>query len=102
MTDQNIVYTIAALSLGMAIFGKAWKRTGTIQEWISDSYGYVIASITFGAIAILIGPGDGADLGSYVVRTWAAGIPVLINEAASAFIRGPQATKLRKADALKA
>lgn len=97
MTDQQTIYVLAALGLVLSLFSKLWKRTsGTSWQWVVDNKGYLLAAFVLTAATMLIGPGDNVDLGSYVARTWAFGIAVAINEAASAFASGPKATMTRK------
>lgn len=83
MTDQTILYLLAALGWAGVILTQLRRRNVTVQAWFEENAWGLAAGFIATATILLIGPGDNVDLGSYVARSWAAGIG-----AASAYLIG--------------
>lgn len=74
MTDQTILYVLAGLGWAGVILTQLRRRATTVHEWVEENAWGLVAGFVATATLLFIGPGDGADLGSYMARTWAAGI----------------------------
>jgi len=99
MSDQTIFYSLSALGVVAHMLAIIWKRTVTLPEWIRDKYNqrYLIATVIAVVAFILMGPGDGADLGSSAVRANAFAFAGMGAEAVRTMILGPKRTAERKA-----
>jgi hypothetical protein len=74
MSDQTILYILAALGWAGVIITQLRRRTTTMHEWFAENAWGLVSGFVATATLLFIGPGDGTDLSSYVARTWAAGI----------------------------
>lgn len=83
MNDQTILYILAGLGWVGVILTQLRRRTTTVQQWFEENAWGLVSGFVATATILLIGPGDGTELGSYVARTWAASIG-----AASAYLIG--------------
>lgn len=83
MNDQTIIYLLAALGWAGVIWTQIRRRTTPLNVWIKENIGGIVAGFIGTATLMLIGPGDGVDLGTYMAKTWAAGLG-----AASAYLIG--------------
>lgn len=99
MTDTTIFYALAMLGVIVHMVGKIWQRDGTVLEWIKEGYNvrYLIATILGTVVFVLIGPGDGSDLGSSMARGFAFTAAATGCEAIRVMILGPKRTAERKA-----
>lgn len=74
MTDQTVLYLLAALGWIGVLYTRYRMRDTTPEEWIKENGAGIISSFIAVATFLLIGPGDDVELGSYVARSWAAGL----------------------------
>lgn len=101
MSNETIFYSLSALGVVAHMLAILWKRTVTLPEWIRDKYNqrYLIATVIAVVAWVLIGPGDGADIGSNAVRMNAFAFAGMGAEVIRATILGPSRTAERKAKA---
>lgn len=77
MTDQTILYLLAALGWAGVVLTQIRRRSTPLDVWVKENTWGLVSGLVATATAMLIGPGDNVDLGSYVARTWAAGIAAM-------------------------
>lgn len=74
MTDQTILYLLAILGYAGVVLTQIRRRATTLEIWFKENVWGLVSGLITAATLLLIGPGDNVDLGSYMARTWAAGI----------------------------
>lgn len=103
MSNQTIIYLLAFISFALVIITQLRRRTTTVKEWFQENRWAVSIAFLTATSFILIGPGDNVDLGSYVARSWAAGIGGTVAYIIGGNIPSSQASARRlKARALSA
>ena len=95
MTDQTIIYVLALLGWAGIIATQLRRRTTTIKKWLTENKWGLVSGILATVTTMLIGPGDDVDLGSYVARSWAAGMAAGLTYLLGGNIPSPDASERR-------
>jgi hypothetical protein len=96
MSDQTIIYVLAALGWLGVVLTQIRRRSTTMGEWFKENRWGLGAGLVASGTLMLIGPGDNVDLGSYVARTWAAGLAGTAAYLTGGNTPSPNATLRRK------
>lgn len=102
MNDTTIFYILSALGVLAHMASVIYKRKPeqpSIGDWFADTQNrwYFAVTILAAGVFILVGPGDGADLGSNAVRMNAFAYAGLGAEVIRTAILGPKRATERKA-----
>lgn len=101
-SDTTIFYALSALGIVAHIASVIYKRRPdqpSISDWFADLQNrwYFGVTILAGAVFVLVGPGDGADLSSNAVRMNAFAYAGLGAEVIRTMILGSKRATERKA-----
>lgn len=74
MTDMQILWALFALGILGTTLTQLRRRTTTVALWFKENGWGIATGLISGLTIFLIGAGDDAVAGSFMARTWAAGI----------------------------
>ena len=74
MTDIQILWALFALGIIGTTGTQIRRRTTTVAVWFKENGWGIFTGLVSGLTLFLIGAGDDAVAGSFMARTWAAGI----------------------------
>jgi hypothetical protein len=74
LTNIEILWALFALGIIGTVLTQLRRRTTTVGTWFKENAWGLAAGLVSAATLFLIGAGDEVDMGSFMARTWAAGI----------------------------
>jgi len=96
MNDQQIIFLLAFIGWATMILTRYKNRDTTTGDWFKENWLNAVLSAMAVCSLMLIGPGDDVDLGSYVARTWAAGLGLGAGYLVSGNVQPKSATDRRQ------
>ncbi len=74
LTNIEILWALFALGIVGTIYTQWRRRTQVTKEWFAENWEGMLGGFITAFTLFLIGTADDIDSGSYMARTWAAGI----------------------------
>lgn len=74
LTNIEILWALFALGIVGTVLTQLKRRTTTVATWFKENAWGLATGVVSAATLFLIGAGDEVDMGSFMARTWAAGI----------------------------
>lgn len=97
MTDFQILVALFALGTLSTTLTQLRRRTTSVGVWFKENAWGLATGLVSGLTIFLIGAGDDAVAGSFMARTWAAGIGPLTMFVVGGNV-GSKAAALRRAE----
>ncbi len=95
MNNMQILWALFALGIIGTILTQLRRRTTSVGEWFKENTWGLLAGLVTGLTTFLIGAGDDVSMGSFMARTWAAGIGPLTMYIVGGNVTTPAATHRR-------